>query len=68
MGIPRLFTHCPKLQVFSSHSPKRKFFGVWDRDNKVYLIRQHCFPDATFEAMHNKIEFVLTMPQNYIIM
>ena len=74
---PTILITSPKKEIWSSFndadSTQMKFFGVWDRDNELDLLRQHCFPDVTFEVMNSKRELwgpiphiVLAKPQNYL--
>ncbi len=56
-------TSCPTVHITAPTQNEwtikigeyHKFFGSWDRDNELDLLRQHCFPHVSLELYNEQI-------------
>ena len=64
---PTILITSPKKIVWFEFNKARgcemKWFGIWDRDNELDLLRHHCFPSITFNEMDKQVQMWGAVPR-----
>ncbi len=59
VSCPTVLISCPQRDVWKDFSREegclQKWFGSWDRDDELDLLRQHCFPHVTLKLFNEQI-------------
>ena len=64
---PTILITPPKKNIWygfnKAHGCEMKWFGVWDRDNELDLLRHHCFHSITFDEMDKQVQLWGAVPR-----
>jgi len=64
---PTILITSPRKDVWvefnKKNSSRVKWFGIWDRDNELDLLRYHCFNNVTFNEMERQVKLWGSVPR-----